>query len=70
MHRSEAEMLAPCSACGTEVSPQDRSFAFGDDQTLCFGCAMQRNGSYDEAHDHWILEPYVADLLSKATLGN
>lgn len=69
MHRSEAEMLAPCSACGTEVGPTDRSFAFGEDQTLCFACALKRNGSYDEAHDRWTLEPYVADLLATESKG-
>jgi len=63
MHRSETEQLAACSVCGGDVSPRDRPFAFGDEQLLCFECASARRGVYDEAHDRWVLAPYVADLL-------
>lgn len=62
MHRSEAVLLTPCVACGAEVSPQDRAYAFGDDELLCFTCSTARNGVFDENHDRWVVEPDVADL--------
>jgi len=63
MHRSEQAQLIPCAACGVEVSQQDRAYPFGDDELLCFACATERNGVYDEAHDRWATEPDVADLV-------
>ena len=67
MHQSEAEQLASCIACGSEVSPQDRCYTFGSDgQVLCFACATARKGIYDEAHDSWVVAPSVADLVEPA----
>lgn len=63
MHRSEAEQLVVCIACGAEVNPQDRPYACSEEQVLCYGCALARNGVYDEAHDRWLVAPQVAELL-------
>lgn len=65
MHRSEAEQLAPCSVCGADVSPRDRPYTYGDDQVMCFECATQRNGIYEEAHDRWVVPPHIADLVER-----
>ena len=63
MHRSEVAQLMPCAACGADVSQRDRAFAFGEDELLCFACASQRNGIYDEAHDRWVVPPDIADIV-------
>jgi hypothetical protein len=63
MHRSESRELASCLACGAEVVPgRDRAFALSPDRFLCFSCATQRGGSWDELHDHWTAEPETRDL--------
>jgi hypothetical protein len=66
MHSTEESQLGPCTSCGTLVSPQDRPYAFGEDELLCYACAIARNGVYDEAHDRWAPAPYVSDLLARA----
>ena len=63
MHRSEISQLYMCASCSAQVSPRDRTYAFGEDDLLCFECAVARSGVYDEAHDRWSVVPYVADLL-------
>lgn len=70
MHRSEAEQLAVCVACGAEVNPRDRPYPCGEDQVLCYGCAVLRNGVYDEAHDRWVVAPHVLDLFEPTIGGN
>jgi hypothetical protein len=66
MHRSEEYQTYPCIACGEETSTQERAFAVGDDDVICFRCAVARNGVYDEGHDHWVVVPYFADLFTSA----
>lgn len=68
MHRSEVEQLEKCIACGGEVGSQDRPYACGDDQVLCFACATARKGVYSEGYDRWLVAPYVADLFESNTL--
>ena len=65
MHLSEIAQLIPCAACGAEVSQRDRAYAFGDDDLLCFACATERRGVYDEARDRWVVEPDNSDLVSE-----
>lgn len=62
MHQSESEQLATCIVCGAEVSPPDRPYDCGDEQVLCYECAVRRGGVYDEPHDRWAVAPQVADL--------
>lgn len=63
MHRSEAVRLYRCAACGAETSIQDRAFPFGEDEVLCFACAVDRGGSYIEGYDKWKAAPGVQDLF-------
>ncbi|HEU5075692.1 MAG TPA: hypothetical protein VFU02_15975 [Polyangiaceae bacterium] len=63
MHRSEAEQCAACIACAADVSSQDRTYACGEDQVLCYACAIARKWVYDEANDRWVIIPDVADLF-------
>lgn len=62
MHRSEAEGLEQCASCGAEVAAEDRVFAISDEEVLCFECAIQRGGAFDDPHDRWSREPDVTDL--------
>lgn len=63
MHRSEARDLVACLACGAEVSlGADRVFAVTPDAALCFACAVERGGAYDEAHDQWTASPRLSGL--------
>lgn len=63
MHRSEEQSWSTCSACGAAVVPgTDRCFSFGERDVLCFVCAIERGGSYDEGRDVWRSEPRIDDL--------
>jgi len=62
MHRSEWEQGSSCVGCGAEVGATDRVFALADGVVLCLGCALARNGAYDEVRDAWTTLPRVDDL--------
>lgn len=66
MHRSEMEMTVPCAGCGTPVAEDSRSYAFGENQLLCWECALRRGGSFDSKEDRWIAEPNTGDLATEA----
>jgi hypothetical protein len=61
--RSLEGPIATCAACGGELQPEtQRGFRFGDRAALCFRCATERGGSYDEAGDRWIVPPDLRGL--------
>jgi hypothetical protein len=63
VHRSEAENLVPCADCGSETAPVlERGFAINSDIVLCFDCARQRGGRWDEERAFWSSEPDVGGL--------
>ncbi|MDH5675006.1 MAG: hypothetical protein OEZ06_22950 [Myxococcales bacterium] len=63
MHRSETQDLTRCLACDGEISEaRERAFSLGDAGVLCFGCAAERGGSYDETHDRWEQAPNLEGL--------
>ncbi len=63
MHRTESETLVECWACGASIAPEiDRAFAISDDAFLCFECALERGGKFNDEEDRWTLPPNVADL--------
>jgi hypothetical protein len=64
MHRSEARELIPCSVCGAETSVQDRAYAFGETGVLCYACAIDRQGEYDENRGDWAVAPYLTNVVS------
>lgn len=52
-----------CLDCGVEIFPsEDRSFAFGPDELMCFDCAVKRGGVYDPEEDRWIVTPETIGL--------
>ncbi len=66
MRRTEYEELVDCNACGTTVDPStDRVFAFGaEDDFLCWECAVQRGGAWDEDLQVWSTAPRVEGLVT------
>ena len=67
VHRSEAEMLIPCADCGAETTPAlERGFGIASDLVLCFDCARQRGGRWDEELARWSIEPDLMGLRPTA----
>jgi hypothetical protein len=63
MHESETYDQTLCLQCGASVSiARDRAYALGDDEALCFSCAVARGGEYDELHDRWTAAPSLKGL--------
>ena len=63
MHRSETYDLVTCLDCGQEISlGADRVFLVTEESALCCACALNRGGSYDEAHDTWSKAPDLSGL--------
>jgi hypothetical protein len=63
MHRSEAYDRVRCLNCGAEISlARDRSYAVSENDALCFECALERGGAYDERHDEWTRAPQLEGL--------
>lgn len=67
MHSSEEAQYEMCAGCGTELLPAERAYAFeravSEDAVLCYSCAIERGGEYDERRDRWTKGPDVRDLL-------
>jgi hypothetical protein len=63
MHREEWSELGECVVCGEAVSlTTDRAYALADRDCLCFRCATERGGVYDEKEDRWKVAPNSGDL--------
>ena len=63
MHRFETLEFATCVICGAEIAPaRDRGYAAGPDTFLCFACATERGGTWDELHDRWLEAPDTRDF--------
>jgi hypothetical protein len=63
MEQEEVE-LCECASCGAEVDPHaDRYFALSDQDVLCFECAIDLGGEYDESEDRWLVAPNL-DFLA------
>lgn len=67
MHRSETYDLVHCVSCEEEISADDRrAYLFGDGAALCYECAIERGGRYDEGRDDWTRAPDVSAFASLA----
>lgn len=63
MHAEEWSELGECVVCGEAVSlTTDRAYLLDDRDCLCYGCAVQRGGIYDEEEDRWTVAPNAGDL--------
>jgi recombinational DNA repair protein (RecF pathway) len=64
MGREELLQEATCVSCGETVSPGlGRAFLISDDDFLCFECAEERGGRWDERRDAWVEAPDLRDLM-------
>lgn len=64
---SDEAAIAICAACGTELEPEtERGFRIGERGALCFECAVERGGTYDETEDRWLEPPDLEGLESDA----
>jgi hypothetical protein len=61
MHREDWDDLLDCSACGDVVSvTTDRVYMLDENSCLCFRCATERGGSFDEDQDRWARSPRLS----------
>jgi hypothetical protein len=61
MYREEWNELAECVVCGEVASLNtDRAYLLNAQDCLCFRCATERGGVYDEKQDRWTTEPNSA----------
>lgn len=66
MHRSESDQAVPCAVCARPVYPgADRGYEIGPTRSLCWQCAVDRGGAYDESSDRWTVAPNVGDLAEE-----
>ena len=55
---SDDDTISVCADCGTEVElDTERGFRIGDRAALCFECAVERGGTYDENDERWLEPP-------------
>ncbi len=65
MSENDRESVEICGDCGGAFEPiAERGFRFGGSGALCYACALRRGGTYDEAHDRWVVEPGIGGLGS------
>ncbi len=63
----DREVSAECGLCGARISlASGRAFEFGAENVLCFDCALERGGRYDEARDVWEVSPDLSGLGDEA----
>lgn len=63
MHREESDELTECVSCHAEIAPKtDRAFSYAPGSFLCWKCAIERDGVYDEELDAWPTPPSTDDL--------
>ncbi len=64
MRRSDNESVFPCADCGAETAAAlERGFAIDTETVICFDCAMQRGGHWDEERALWSREPDILGLV-------
>lgn len=66
MHEQEWNDLTQCVACNAAIAAAtDRAFAISNDDYLCFGCATERGGIFDEELERWSVPPETSDLVDE-----
>ena len=59
----EAELSSVCADCGATIDLEDaRTYAFGEQSSLCWSCAIRRGGSYSSDDEAWTTAPAISDL--------
>ena len=62
MQPHEDYEYAFCADCRTEMMISDRIFPIERDRALCFDCATQRSGVYQDLLGRWTVPPLLDDL--------
>ena len=64
MGRNAAEAILECVDCrGAIDRAPGRGYRHAGDWGLCFACALERGGQYDENEDCWLVPPDIDSLL-------
>jgi len=64
MHRSELESNVRCAVCGTfTFGEQDRAYVIDVDDAVCYACAAELGGVYDEEQARWVEPPKLPDNI-------
>ena len=67
MDQDERSEARSCAACGAALEGDaGRAFEFGDENLLCFECAVARGGRYHESRDAWEPAPDLRGLGDEA----
>ena len=67
MNGGDPDERLSCGACGSLLDPGDRVYAFGSGGVICFPCAIQRGGTYDDGQDRWTQAPDVSNVADPET---
>jgi hypothetical protein len=63
MERERLDEVVACSCCGGTVDlGPDLAYEFGEDQVVCFECALRAGGRYDAATERWTKPPAIEGL--------
>jgi hypothetical protein len=63
MDIEEAEQTSVCIACGKSIDASTaRAFAYGEGDLLCWSCALERGGVFDEDREDWVRPPDLKGL--------
>jgi hypothetical protein len=64
LYPPEDDEYARCADCGTEICLFDRAFPLGSRSALCFDCACERDGIYEQWLDRWTVWPRLDGLAT------
>lgn len=57
----------PCARCGARIWPErERGYRFGEQQALCWECALALGGRYDGERERWVQTPNITGLAGGA----
>lgn len=60
MDELEQAEMSVCVVCGAELSiERERGYALGGGTALCFSCAEDRGGVYDDERERWVTPPEI-----------
>ena len=63
MDIEEAEPIGVCVACGKSIAASTaRAFAYGEGDLLCWSCALERGGVFDDEREDWVRAPDLGGL--------
>lgn len=65
MEEEALDLFVDCWSCRRRIDVDaEVTYALGEDDVLCFECALDRGARYDVDEDRWIEEPRVDDVMA------